>query len=191
MYNFATGQPFTVNYVFENAYDPSGLGFNGSGEDFGRPDIVGNPHQGTGGLNLLNLSAFAAPCTLQGNACVNGHPGSEGRNAFRATNYTNFDFSLSKTNQLTEKVKMELRADFFNIFNHPNFTNPLLPSFAVDVFGNAQPSGSRLLAGVTPNATNKGGQFLQPTATPDVGSGNPFLGGGGPRGMQLAVHFTF
>ena len=191
MYNFATGQPFTVNYVFENAYDPSYLGFNGSGEDFGRPDIVGNPHQGTGGLNLLNLNAFAAPCTLQGNACVNGHAGSEGRNAFRATNYTNFDFSLSKNNQLTEKVKMELRADFFNIFNHPNFTNPLLPSFAVDVFGNAQPSGNRLLAGVTPNATNKGGQFLQPTATPDVGSGNPFLGGGGPRGMQLAVHFTF
>jgi hypothetical protein len=29
------------------------------------------------------------------------------------------------------------------------------------------------------------------TATPDVGSGNPYLGGGGPRSAQLAVHFTF
>jgi hypothetical protein len=29
------------------------------------------------------------------------------------------------------------------------------------------------------------------TATGDVGIGNPFLGGGGPRGIQLAVKFTF
>jgi hypothetical protein len=90
-------------------------------------------------------------------------------------------------------LNMEIRADFFNLFNHANFTNPLLPSFSADVFGNAaaNKAGNRLVAGITPNATNSGGQFLQPTATPDVGSGNPFLGGGGPRGMQLAVHFTF
>jgi hypothetical protein len=29
------------------------------------------------------------------------------------------------------------------------------------------------------------------TATGDVGIGNPFLGGGGPRGIQLGVKFTF
>ena len=34
-------------------------------------------------------------------------------------------------------------------------------------------------------------QFIQTTATPDVGTGNPYLGGGGPRSMQLAVHFNF
>jgi hypothetical protein len=33
--------------------------------------------------------------------------------------------------------------------------------------------------------------FLQATATPDVGNGNPYLGGGGPRGAQLAAHFNF
>jgi hypothetical protein len=32
---------------------------------------------------------------------------------------------------------------------------------------------------------------MQTTATPDVGSGNPYLGGGGPRSAQLAVHFKF
>jgi hypothetical protein len=40
-----------------------------------------------------------------------------------------------------------------------------------------------------------GGQPYNPgyqlTATGDVGIGNPFLGGGGPRGIQLAVKFTF
>jgi len=187
MFNFATGQPYTVSYLFETLY---GGNYNGSGEYFGRPDIIGDPHKGAHGTNLLNMAAFAAPCTLDGlGDCINGHPGSEGRNAFNAPNYTNFDFSLTKTSHLTEKVAMELRGDFFNILNHPNFSNPLLPGFGIDVFGNSHTVGNRMVAGSDP-ATN-GAQFMATTATPDVGSGNPYLGGGGPRGMQLAVHFTF
>jgi len=168
MFNFATGQPYTVSYLFEGD-------FNGSGEYFGRPDIIGNPYAGTCGTNLLNVAAFAAPCNVDSSGnCISGwHPGSEGRNAFNAPNYTNFDFSLTKTSHLTETMTMELRGDFFNIFNHPNFSNPLLPGFGVDYLN-----------------TN-GSQFIQTTATPDVGSGNPYLGGGGPRSAQLAVHFTF
>jgi hypothetical protein len=189
MFNFATGQPYTVSYLFEGDY-------NGSGEYFGRPDIVGNPHQGTGGINLLNEAAFAAPCTVDtdpnsptyGN-CIDGHPGSEGRNAFNAPNYSNFDFSLTKTSHLTESLTMELRADLFNILNHPNLSNPLLPGFGIDVFGTSHTVGNRLVAGADPAAN--GPQFMQTTATPDVGSGNPYLGGGGPRSAQLAVHFTF
>jgi hypothetical protein len=46
-----------------------------------------------------------------------------------------------------------------------------------------------LIAGADP--TVNGPQFMQTTATPDVGSGNPYLGGGGPRSAQLAVHFKF
>ena len=38
--SLATGQPFNVNYLFEND-------FNGNGEFFGRPDLVGNPFAGT------------------------------------------------------------------------------------------------------------------------------------------------
>ena len=171
MFNFATGQPYTVSYLFEADY-------NGTDEWFGRPDIVGNPYAGTGGTNLLNLAAFAAPCTVDTvktsptyGVCL-GHPGSEGRNAFNSPNYTNADFSLTKTSHLTEKVAMELRGDFFNIFNHPNFSNPLLPGFGIDMYASST-------------------QFINTTATPDVGSGNPYLGGGGPRSMQAAVHFTF
>jgi hypothetical protein len=183
MFNFATGQPYTVSYLFEGDY-------NGSGEYYGRPDIIGNVYAGAHGTNLLNLAAFAAPCTLDsaGN-CTNGHPGNEGRNAFNAPNYTNFDFSMTKTSHLTEKVEMELRCDFFNVFNHPNFSNPLLPGFGIDAFGNSHTVGNRLVAGSDPS-TN-GAQYLATTATPDVGSGNPYLGGGGPRSTQLAVHFTF
>ena len=183
MFNFATGQPYTVSYLFEGDY-------NGSGEYFGRPDIIGNPHAGASGPNLLNEAAFAAPCTLDNSGnCVNGHPGSEGRNAFNATNYTNFDFSLNKTSHITEALAMELRIDFFNIFNHPNLSNPLLPGFGIDVFGNSHVVSSQLIAGLDPVAN--GAQFMATTATPDVGSGNPYLGGGGPRSLQLAVHFKF
>ena len=55
MFNLASGQPYTIHYLYEGDY-------NGSGEYFGRLDLIGNPHQGTGGVNLLNLSAFALPC---------------------------------------------------------------------------------------------------------------------------------
>jgi hypothetical protein len=189
MFNFATGQPYTVSYLFEGDY-------NGSGEWSGRPDIIGKPHEGAHGINLLNMAAFAAPCTVDTDStsatygeCINGHPGSEGRNAFNAPNYANFDFSLTKTTHLTETTTVELRCDFFNILNHANFTNPLLPGFGIDVFGNSHTDGNRLVAGADPGAS--GSQFLQTTATPDVGSGNPYLGGGGPRSAQLALHFSF
>jgi hypothetical protein len=204
MFNYASGQPYTVNYLFETQdastnYVPGysiPFGYNGSGEGFGRPDIIGNPHAGAHKANLLNLAAFAAPCTVDTDStsktygeCINGHPGSEGRNAFTSPNYANFDFSLTKTTHLTETVTAELRFDIFNLLNHVNFTNPLLPGFGIDAFGNNHTDGSHLVAGADPSAS--GAQYLQTTATPDVGSGNPYLGGGGPRSAQLAVHFTF
>ena len=70
--------------------------------------------------------------------------------------------------------------DVFNVLNHPNFANPLLPNFAVDFLQN----------GIDP-ASNRGVGYLPLTATPDVGSGNPFLGGGGPRAIQLSARVSF
>ena len=75
---------------------------------------------------------------------------------------------------------MKLGADFFNVFNHPNFANPLLPSFNVLWNNN----------GVDP-ATGRGLLFFPLTVTPDVGAQNPFLGGGGPRDIQLSARFSF
>jgi hypothetical protein len=201
MFNFATGQPYTVT-LFEGNW-------NGSGEYFSRPDIVSNPqvahsvNPANHGINLLNAAAFAAPCFIDSDGnCSSVHPGSEGRNAFNSTNYTNFDFSLTKLSHLNEKVTMQLRADIFNIFNHPNFGNPLLPNFSVDTFGGGYHTPTqgnftnRVLGGVDPtllgsNGKVNGPQYIQTTATPDVANGNPYLGGGGPRTMQLAVRFSF
>jgi hypothetical protein len=79
---------------------------------------------------------------------------------------------------------MQLRAEFFNALNHPNFASPFLPLFIADPGANGfalNASGNR--------EVGTGGFGLG--ATGDVGIGNPFLGGGGPRGIQLAVKFTF
>ena len=195
MFNFATGQPYTVHYLFEGDY-------NGSGEYFGRPDIIRNPkikhgiNIADGGYNLLDATAFAAPCTWDSVAggCVPGtqHPGNEGRNAFNAPNFVNFDFSINKTTKLTERVTLKLEVDLFNIFNHPNLSNPLLPGFSIDAFGtsNFVPTGGGTTGRLVGGGTNGTG-FVQTVATPDVGSGNPFLGGGGPRTAQLAARFSF
>src|ERR1700723_54700 len=46
------------------------------------------------------------------------------RNFFRGPGYVNFDLAFSKTTDITERVKFEFRAEFFNLFNHTNFANP-------------------------------------------------------------------
>ncbi len=164
--------------------------YNNTGEFFPRPDIVGDPYSGTHAPDrFINLSAFKVPCTLipppvgDGSAasCVPGtwHFGSLGRNALRGPGYKNVDFSIFKDTPITEGVKVQLRAEIFNIFNHPNFSNPLLPSFAADITSSIDP------------ATGLGTGFLPLNVTPDVGIGNPFLGGGGPRNIQLAVKLMF
>ena len=90
---------------------------------------------------------------------------------------------------------MQLKVDFFNLFNHPNFSNPVLPNFAVDfLFNGLDPAllPSPIVPVVTvPNSHYRGTGFLPITATPDNGIGNPFLGGGGPRNIQLSLRFTF
>src|SRR5262245_2679133 len=68
-----------------------------------------------------------------------GQLGNTGRNFLRGPGFTNFDLSLFKTFKFTERVSMQYRAEFFNLFNHtqwfgvntginvPNENSPLLP----------------------------------------------------------------
>jgi len=175
-----SGQPFGVN--LSDDYD-------GTGEFFPRPDVVGDPFAGTHAPgDYLNLSAFHVPCTLNpagdgfADACVQGtqHQGNMGRNSLIGPNFKQFDFSIFKDTQITERLKMQFRAEFYNLPNHPNFASPLYPGFEVLADNN----------GIDP-ATGLGTGFFPLSQTGDVGVGNPFLGGGGPRGVQLAVKFTF
>jgi hypothetical protein len=193
-----SGQPFQLNYNFEDDYD-------GSGEDFGRPDVVGpivyHKHDPN---NFLDLTAFAVPCTLAigtgaGNCqlvdpstgaicavqaisptCINSqHFGNEGRNSLIGPNFRQFDFSLFKSTAITEKLKLELRFEAYNLLNHPNFSSPYLPSFIADAAQQGIGSDGRSLGA------------YQLKTTGDVGIGYPVLGSGGPRSLQIAAKIMF
>jgi hypothetical protein len=190
--NLQSGQPFTLNYNAEDDY-------SGGGDGYDRPDVIGPViYDKSNPANYLQLSSFAMPCTNNGSYsgfasdCVPGtrHYGDLGRNSLTGPTYKQWDFAIYKNTTLGERKTLQIRADFFNILNHPNFANPELPAFIADPAANinlacgcgfAPPSGGR----------EAGNGAYQITATGDVGIGNPFLGGGGPRGIQLAAKFTF
>ncbi len=187
--NLQSGQPFQLNYNFEDD-------FSGSGEGDDRPDIIGPVIYDTHNpANFLQLSSFAIPCTLSPYAQANGvtgtaqdcqpgtrHFGSLGRDALRGTSFKQWDFAVHKDTRITERVALQLRADFFNLLNHPNFANPFLPAYIADPAINGSAANGNREVG-------KGA--FQLGATGDVGIGNPFLGGGAPRGIQLAAKFSF
>jgi hypothetical protein len=178
-----SGQPFHLNYNFQDD-------FSGSGNAFDRPDVVGPiVYHKRDPFNYLDLSSFAIPCTVTAAGgvatdCQIGtrHFGNMGRNSLSGPTFKEWNFSLYKKTMLTERVSMKLGVDFFNVLNHPNFANPLLPAFIADAgAGGFALNGNREV----------GGGPLPITATGDVGIGNPFIGGGGPRGIQLAAIFKF
>jgi len=54
-----------------------------------------------------------------------GSNGNLGRNVFNAPNFVNVDLGIMKNFNVTERWKIQFRAEFFNAFNHPNFDTPL------------------------------------------------------------------
>ncbi len=186
--NLQDGQPYQLNYNFEGDY-------SGSGEGFDRPDVVGPIRYGSGPFGV-DLSSFQVPCTFGNSTAIPGsgdsncqsgtrHFGDMGRNSLRGPAFKEFNLSIFKDTAVTEHVILQLRAEFFNLLNHPNFANPNLPNFITDPATNGLDANGR-------GAVNSfGNSFLPLTATGDVGIGNPFLGGGGPRGVQFAAKITF
>jgi outer membrane receptor protein involved in Fe transport len=95
--------------------------------------------------------------------------GTLARNSLRGPGYVNFDLAFSKTTNLVgERVKLEFRAEFFNLFNHANFLSPGVVNEGDGVTFNA----------ATGNNINSS-QFGQITSTYD------------PRIIQLALRLSF
>ena len=154
--------------------------------------MVGPIQYGSVPYNFINLTSFQTPCTMTpgttdaaDTSCIPGtrHFGNLGRNALRGPAFKEWNFSVFKNTALTERLNMQLRAEFFNFLNHPNFSSPILPNFIAD------PGTPNTDPAAGPLGRQLG--FYPLTATGDVGIGNPFLGGGGPRGVQFAAKFTF
>ncbi len=135
-----------------------------------RPNVVpGVPRELFGsqypGGKIFNRAAFtAAPTGTQGNF---------GRNVLRGFGAWQADVGLQRQFQLTDKIGLRFRSEFFNIFNHPNFGNPvsLLTS---QLFGRS----TQTLA----NSLGSGGAN---------GGFNPLYQIGGPRSIQFALKLQF
>ena len=91
-------------------------------------------------------AAFAVPCTFSstpGTAGSNNypivpgscHPGTLGRDALTGANFLNTDFSVTKNTRITERFNLQFRTEMFDVFNHPNFGNPVLTATSGS-FGN-------------------------------------------------------
>jgi len=126
--SFSKGNWFTI--LDTNSFS------NSDGQS--RPDLVGNPFKAgpvaanpdpncqstisQGGLaadrtrtigSWMNYCAFTDPPF--------GSFGDVGRNTVEGPGYQIWDFSLFKNFPIRERAKLEFRAEFFNVFNHPNF----------------------------------------------------------------------
>ena len=128
-----------------------------------RPDVAG-----TGKLQQNNTNPDAAfDTTYFSKTPPTGRVGTSGRDQYYGPHLVNFDFAGAKNFPLgTEKLRLQFRADFFNIFNHTNFSNPV--------------------------ANQSNANFGKITAT--VGSAEYTAGGnkgvvayGGPRASQLSM----
>ena len=106
-----------------------------------------------------------------------GSYGTTAPNMFRGFPFYNVDFSVTKSWTFRERFKAQFRAEFFNVFNHPNISN---------VFGG--PGGDNTYTDPTADA---GASFGFRPQTPDVTSSNPVLGSGGPRAIQLGLKLIF
>lgn len=79
--------------------------------------MVGSPAVSNPSISeWFNPSAFATPAT--------GTFGNESRNMLIGPNWRDLDLSLGKGFQLRDNLHLEVRADSFNAFNHPNFAQP-------------------------------------------------------------------
>jgi hypothetical protein len=135
-----------------------------------RPNVVpGVPLELFGsqypGGKIFNKAAFAvAPI---------GQQGDFGRNVLRGFGATQADVGLQRQFHFTENVGLRFRAEFFNIFNHPNFGSPT-NTLTSPLFGKSTQTLASFLGSGGAN-----------------GGFNPLYQIGGPRSIQLALKLQF
>jgi hypothetical protein len=103
---FASGFPFTVSTSGDRA---------GVGGGTQRPNVVGSLDITGNVYGYFNTAAFALPPL--------GTFGNEGSNVVRGPGISNdVTFNLFRNFRMSERFRLRMGGEFFNIFNHPNFS---------------------------------------------------------------------
>jgi hypothetical protein len=152
----------------------AGSAFLGGVLTFTRPDLVqGVPlylsDRNVGGGRRFNRAAFLAPPI--------GRQGTLGRNVLRGFSMWQVDLALRRQISLTERVKLQFRSEFFNLFNHPNFGDP------------GEFKGNFLPSPLFGQSTSMLGRSLGSGGL--TGGFNPLYQIGGSRSIKLAFKVTF
>jgi hypothetical protein len=183
-----SGVPFSV---LSTAYSANGNGLvQGSGPQFASvvPGVdpycrhCNLPATQPGTIQWLNPDAFVSTVDPSTGACYGGDNaqncqfGNLGRNALRGPNFFWNDFYLTKWFSVTERVKLRVEAQIFNVFNHPNFGLP-----------------SMVLAGIPGKpSTQTGFGALTYTTSPPTGLLGVGLGGdSSPRMIAFQARLEF
>jgi outer membrane receptor protein involved in Fe transport len=128
IYSYGSGLPVNIGLGFENSGE-------GNLDQADRPNLVpgfsNNPTHGVtagcggvipAGQKLHTPDRWYDPCAFS--VAAPGFFGNLGRNTIVGPKKNRVDISLVEITSLTESKKLEFRAEFFNIFNHPFFTLP-------------------------------------------------------------------
>jgi hypothetical protein len=108
-----SGFPFTINLKGDTANVGAG-----TGGIYVRPNVVGTsqylPSSQQSTAEWFNTADFANPGA--------GNFGDLGRNTVIGPSMFDFDAVLQKNIAIMERVKLQIRAEFFNALNHPNYS---------------------------------------------------------------------
>ncbi len=110
-----TGAPTGVTLGTQSG---SNTNWSGSPTDAARPNVVGDPNVASNLQNFfynINPNAFALPAA--------GTLGNAAKDVIRGPGRENFDISMFKNFNITERFKAQFRAEAYNVFNHTQFTS--------------------------------------------------------------------
>jgi len=157
---------------YPGGYSPIGTINPRTGQAWVASDLaINNPTCVADAASKATLLAFG--CWIQGGSV--GTPpalntfGDSAPGMARGPSFWELDSNITKTQKITERFSTEFRAEFYNIFNHPNFSPDAIG--ATCALGNCT-----------------AGQL---TTIPPVASGNVLIGNGGPRRIALGVKIIF
>jgi hypothetical protein len=119
---------FSGRSASSGASGPSGAGDRelvyanlvGAGVTILDPSAPGNRYFNASNFNKI----YPTDAAIQANPALATY-GTLPRNSFRGPSRINTDLAIAKTTQVFERLNMEFRSEFFNIFNHAEFDNPI------------------------------------------------------------------
>ena len=136
------------------------------------PSGVGCP-----GGKGFNPAAFILP-PIDPNTGEPAGQGDLGRNALRGFGAWQWDFAVHREFPIREPLKLQFRAEMFNVLNHPDF-GPPLGVLGYSTFGLSNQTLAQSLNGGLGGSNSGSGSF------------SPLYQFGGPRSVQLALKLTF